>query len=397
MRLEGRRVVLGVSGAISAYKALELARLLVKEGVEVRPVMTRSAAEFITPLSLSTLALNPVSTSLFSADDGCGISHIELAETAEIIICAPATANLIGKLASGMADDLLTTLITAAASPVLIAPSMNTRMWENPIVAANVDRLRAAGYVFAGPSEGPLACGSEGRGRLASPEEIMEAARETLTKKDLATEKVLVSAGPTREAMDPVRFVSSASSGRMGYAIARAAKRRGAEVVLVSGPSCLPHPTGVTLVGVETAAQMEEACMRRYAQSTIVIMAAAIADYRPVTTSSTKLKKRDGPLTVKMERTADVLKEMGAKKKTGQILVGFALETEDIEKNAQAKLKDKNLDLVVGNGPAGFESETNGVTIIGHAGEAETMASVPKDEIAERILDHVVKLRCDGI
>ncbi|MDP2689422.1 MAG: bifunctional phosphopantothenoylcysteine decarboxylase/phosphopantothenate--cysteine ligase CoaBC, partial [Deltaproteobacteria bacterium] len=276
MIIKDKKVVLGVTGAISAYKALELARLLVKEEAVVWPVMTRSATEFISALSLSTLAKNEVYTGLFELTGASRISHIELAQKADLIIAAPATANLIGKVAGGIADDLLTTVIQAAAAPVLIAPSMNTRMWDNPLVAANVERLKSLGYLFVGPCEGELACGYEGKGRLAPVEDILEAAEDALQPKDLKGEKVLVTAGPTREAIDPVRYVSNASSGRMGYAIAKAARRRGAEVVLVSGPSYLPRPSGIDFVPVTTAEEMNDACIRYYPQSTIVIMAAAV-------------------------------------------------------------------------------------------------------------------------
>ncbi|MEK7773623.1 MAG: bifunctional phosphopantothenoylcysteine decarboxylase/phosphopantothenate--cysteine ligase CoaBC, partial [Deltaproteobacteria bacterium] len=363
MILKDKKIVLGVCGAISAYKALELARLLVKEEALVRPVMTRSAGEFITPLSLSTLAGNPVHIDLFELAGGRRIGHIALAQKSDLIVVAPATANLIGKVASGIADDLLTTVISAATAPVLIAPSMNTRMWENPITAANVEKLKKLGYLFAGPEEGPLACGYEGVGRLACVEAILEAAQDALSPRDLSGEKVLVTAGPTREAIDPVRFVSNASSGKMGYALAKAARRRGAEVVLISGPSYLPRPSGITFVPVISAEEMHDACVRYYPQSTLVIMSAAVADYKPKKSYPAKVKKDAKELTMEMERTNDVLKYMGREKKD-QILVGFALETENLEDNARKKLVDKNLDLVVGNTPAGLDGELNQVTII---------------------------------
>ncbi len=392
MIIKDKKILLGVSGAISAYKALELARLLIKAEALVWPVMTRSAKEFITPLSLSTLAKNPVSTSLFERGRGASIGHIDLAQKSDLIIVAPATANLIGKIASGIADDPLTTIIMAATCPVLIAPSMNDRMWDNPIVKGNVEKLAALGYKFVGPGEGALACGSVGKGRLAGVDEIVEAAREALTQKELKGEKVLVTAGPTREAIDPVRFVSNASSGRMGYALARAAKRRGAEVVLISGPTYLPMPAGVTYVPVVTAEEMNEAAARYYPQSTLVIMAAAISDYRPKKSYSQKVKKDASTLSVELERTEDVLKQMGGKKKH-QFLVGFALETEKLEENARKKLKDKNLDMVVANGPAGLDSTTNEVLIISRDGELEAVPPMDKDEVADRILDRVVRLK----
>jgi phosphopantothenoylcysteine decarboxylase/phosphopantothenate--cysteine ligase len=393
MVLKDRRIVLCVTGAISAYKALEVARLLVKEEAAVFPVMTREAGEFITPLSLSTLSRNRVSTDLFDLPDGARIGHIDLAQRAELVIIAPATANFIGKAACGIADDLVATLVTATEAPVLIAPSMNSRMWANPVIQSNVERLKSLGYLFVGPDEGELACGYEGRGRLASPGDIVEAAGEALEKKDLRGEKVLVTAGPTREAIDPVRFVSNASSGRMGYAIARAARRRGAEVVLVSGPSYLPAPNGVTLVRVTSAEEMHEACVRHFPQSTVVVMAAAVADLRPVKSYPKKVKKDALDLSVRMERTADVLMCLGGMKKDGQILIGFALETDDMEENARRKLKEKNLDLVVANSPAGLDSDFNQATIINRELDTETLPPLKKDELADRIMDNAARLR----
>lgn len=393
MILKNKNIVLGVTGAISAYKALELTRLLVKEEASVWPVMTRSAAEFITPLSLSTLARNPVSTGLFELSGQNRISHIELAQKSDLIICAPATANIIGKAASGIADDLLSTVIMAACCPVLFAPSMNSRMWANPAVVENIEKLRSRGHLFIGPDEGDLACGYQGKGRLSSVEAIMEAAREALSPKDLAGEKVLVTAGPTREAIDPVRFVSNSSSGRMGYALARAARRRGAEVVLVTGPTYLPVPSNMTVVHVTTAEEMYDASVRYFPQSSVVVMSAAVADYRPVKSYASKVKKDAGTLSLEMERTTDVLKYMGKKKKPGQFLVGFALETENLEENARKKLQDKNLDLVIGNTPAGLDSEINQVTILNRENSTEVLPPLPKDEVADRILDRVVALR----
>ena len=390
MILKDRRIVLGVTGAISAYKALEITRLLVKEEAAVFPVMTGNAERFITALSLSTLARRKVYTDLFDGKED--ITHIELAQRTDLIIVAPATANFIGKAAGGIADDLLTTIVMAASAPVLVAPSMNTRMWENPVVKDNVERLKRLGYLFAGPAEGELACGSEGAGRLADPADIIEAAEEALSKKDLRGEKALVTAGPTREAIDPVRFVSNASSGRMGYALAKAARRRGAEVVLVSGPTHLKKPEGITFVHVVSADEMREACITYYPQSTLVIMAAAVADYRPLKSSPTKVKKEAVSLTLDMQRTEDVLKHMGRKKK-GQFLVGFALETENLEENAKKKLREKNLDMVVANSQWGLDSEYNEVTIINKENDVERLPSLRKREVAERILDSVVRLK----
>jgi phosphopantothenoylcysteine decarboxylase/phosphopantothenate--cysteine ligase len=404
--IKDKHIVLGVTGGIAAYKALELTRLLKKQGAHVWPVMTKSAMEFITPLSFSTLAGNPVSSGLFtppSAVGGAGagtprtghtamINHMALADRADLFVIVPATANIIGKIASGIADDLLSTVVMAAGAPVLIAPAMNHRMYENPVVKGNIEKLGALGYHFVGPGEGELACGWEGKGRLAPVEDIMDSIRECLAMADLAGEKVLVTAGATREAIDPVRFVSNSSSGRMGYELARAAKRRGAEVVLVSGQSALAEPPGVTFERVETASAMGEAAARYFPQSTLVIMAAAVADYRPVKSNPEKVKKGTDRLSIELERTEDILKEMG-RRKNGQFLVGFALETEAVEENARKKLGEKNLDMVVANTPGGLSSETNEVTIIDSEGGVVSVPMLLKEEVAERILDHVVKLK----
>ncbi|MBI5560466.1 MAG: bifunctional phosphopantothenoylcysteine decarboxylase/phosphopantothenate--cysteine ligase CoaBC [Deltaproteobacteria bacterium] len=391
MVLKDKKIVLGVTGGIAAYKACELARMLKKEGAFVRCVMTDAARKFITPLSLETLSCNPVSYDLFPAAGGGGINHIDLAQS-DLIVIAPATANIIGKLAGGIADDLLTTVVMASKAPVLLAPAMNEWMYENPAVAENIERLKKRGFRFVGPESGELACGREGTGRLAELEDIVEAMREALSKRDMAAEKVLVTAGATREALDPVRFLSNASSGRMGYSMARAARRRGAEVVLVSGHSVLPEPPGVSVVRVVSAEEMMEAAIRYFPQSTVVIMAAAVSDFRPVKAHAKKMKKAEAVLTAALERTPDILKEMGKKRK-GQFLVGFALETEDLVKNASAKLKEKNLDMVVANSPAGFDSETNEVTIIDRGGKVDVLLPMGKGEIAERILDRVVSMK----
>lgn len=392
MILRDKVITLGVTGAISAYKAAELVRLFVKAGAVVRPVMTRGATEFITPLTLSTLASNPVGTDIFAERGGEGINHIRLAQDTDLIVVAPATANFIGKVASGIADDLLTTIVMAASCPVLIAPSMNTRMWDNPLVAGNVKRLTGHGYVFIGPDEGELACGYSGRGRLAPVADILDAADEILSPTDMAGEKVLVTAGPTREAIDPVRFVSNSSSGRMGYEIARAARKRGAEVVLISGPSPMTPPRGVTFVPVETAEEMYDASVVHFPQSTIVIMAAAVSDYRPVRSYTEKVKKTAGPINVEMERTRDILKELGAMKRD-QLLVGFALETESLEENARKKLVDKNLDMVVANSATALASPVNEVTIIDRDGTSCVLPKQDKEIVAGALLDRVMALR----
>jgi len=388
MILNGKKIILGITGGIAAYKAIELARLFIKSGASVWPVMTKASANFITPLTLQTVTGNPVARDMFDLTQESRISHIELAEKADIVVVAPATANIIGKVASGIADDLLTTVIMATRAPLLFAPAMNSNMYENKIVQTNIERLKKNGYSFIGPEEGELACGYEGRGRLAPVEDIVDAAEECLAPKDLKGEKVLVTAGPTREAIDPVRFISNPSSGRMGYAIARAARRRGAEVVLVSGPSHLNPPRGVTFIKTTTAEEIAEATMRHYPQSTVVIMAAAVSDYRPRISHRKKVKKEEARINIELERTQDILKELGSRKR-GQFLVGFALETENMLANAKKKLKEKRLDMIVANDPGGFDGEITQVTIIESEDTVEHLPPFPKNEVAERILDKV--------
>ncbi|MEE8185845.1 MAG: bifunctional phosphopantothenoylcysteine decarboxylase/phosphopantothenate--cysteine ligase CoaBC [Thermodesulfobacteriota bacterium] len=390
--MKDKNIILGVTGGIAAYKAADLTRLIIKAGGSVWPVMTRAATEFITPLTLETLAKNPALTGLFNKRGNGTIDHIELAAKADLIIVAPATANIIGKVASGIADDLLTTIIMATRAPILFAPAMNTKMYENPIVQDNIQKLKRLNYLFVGPEEGELACGEKGKGRLSEPESILDAAIDCLSRKDLTDDKILVTTGPTRESIDPVRFISNPSSGRMGHAIAIAARRRGAEVVLVSGPSSLPPPGGVTLINVTTAEEMAEASLSHFPQSTIVIMAAAVSDLRPRTASKRKINKEDVAITIETERTRDILKEMGKRKK-GQFLVGFALETDDIVKNAQNKLEEKNLDLIAANDPRALGAEISQITLINKDNKVETLPPLSKGEVANRILDKIIKSR----
>ncbi len=392
--LEGKNIILGVTGGIAAYKALELTRLLKKEGACVWPVMTDAATKFIGPLSLATLAGNPVYTDIFTLDRA-SIDHIELADRADLLAVVPATANLIGKVASGIADNLLTTVIMASPAPVLIAPAMNHRMYANPVVRANIEKLEELGYLFVGPERGELACGWEGEGRLAKIEDVMDAVKAALSPKDLEGEKVLVTAGATREPIDPVRFISNASSGKMGYALARAARRRGAEVVLVSGPVHLADPPGVTVKRVESSAEMRDEVLIHYPQSTVVMMAAAVSDFRPVLRRTGKIKKGTEPLALELERTPDILMEMG-RNKDERFLVGFALETEDLVGNATEKLREKNLDIIVANGPEAIDSDTSRVTLIDRGGGVENLSPMDKEEIAERLLDKVVSMKKAG-
>ena len=389
MTLKGKNIVLGVTGGIAAYKALELTRLIVKAGGTVWPVMTDAATEFIRPLTLSTLAGNPVSTGLF---DGSGEDHIALARRADLVIVAPATANMIGKVASGIADDLLSTIIMATGAPVLFAPAMHSAMYSNPLVQKNLTTLRQLEYRFVGPDAGELASGDEGIGRLSTPETILDAAVGCLTPQDLSGERVLVTAGPTREAVDPVRFISNRSSGRMGYALAGGAAKRGAEVVLVSGPSSLTPPEGVTVVHVDTAAEMADAALHHYDRSTVVIMAAAVADYRPKESRQEKIKKETAETVLELEMTADILREMG-RQKEGQYLVGFALETEREREEGVKKLKEKNLDLIAVNGTEGIDGATNRITLMERGGQVEELPLMDKEEAAGIILDRIVELK----
>jgi phosphopantothenoylcysteine decarboxylase/phosphopantothenate--cysteine ligase len=395
-RLEGKTILVGVTGGIAAYKAAELVRGLARAGANVRVMMSAGGQQFITPLTLQTLSGNPVSTDTFDLTQESEIGHIRLADGADAVVIAPATANVIGKVAGGIGDDLITTVLLATRAPVLLAPAMNVHMFENPIVQANISRLRAHGMRIIEPEEGFLACGYEGKGRLADPAIIQAEIERAVTPQDLAGEKVLVTAGPNREAIDPVRFISNRSTGKMGFAVAAAAWRRGAETTLIAGPTDLPAPHGICRRDVTTAEEMRQAVLGQFEQSSILLMAAAVADYRPVQAATQKLKKKPGPMTLELTRTADVLAEI-AKLKRNQIVVGFAAETENVLANAERKLTEKNLDLIVANDVAGSETgfavDTNAVTIIGRDGQRHNVPLMQKEEVADRILDAVVALR----
>jgi phosphopantothenoylcysteine decarboxylase / phosphopantothenate---cysteine ligase len=386
------RVILGVAGGIACYKAVELVRLLVTKGFSVQVIMTREAAEFVAPLTFQTLSGRPVASNLFSLTEESQIGHINLADQAQILVIAPATANIIGKIASGIADDLLTNVVLATQAPVLLAPSMNVHMFENPIVQENIRKLRRLNYHFIEPAEGYLACGYEGKGRLPEPEAIIEEISGLLKKKDLAGERLLITAGPNQEPIDPVRFISNRSSGKMGYALARAAVRRGAEVTLVTGPTSLAAPAKARLVRVKTAAEMRTAVLDSFTASTAVVMAAAVSDYSPAEAAAKKLKKSSESLRLDLKRNPDILKELGMKK-DGRFIVGFAAETDDVISNARKKLEEKNLDMIVANDVtaegSGFEGETNIATIIDRSGDVQTLPLMTKDELADRIFDHI--------
>ena len=388
--MEKPNIVLGVTGGIACYKALELVRLLVQDSCSVRVVMTREAAEFVTPLSFQTLSGSPVATDLFSLTQESEIGHINLADTADLLVIAPATANIVAKLAAGIADDLLTTVVLATQAPLLVVPSMNVHMLAHPMVQANLAKLSAAGYHVMEAAAGYLACGYEGKGRLPEPAAIVEQIRALLRPRDLAAEKIIVTAGPSREPLDPVRFISNRSSGKMGYALARAAARRGAQVVLVSGPTALAPPEGVRTVPVVTAEEMREAVLAEFDSATAVFMAAAVADYRPRSTSNSKMKRAGGAIRLDFIPNPDIVAELGDRKRH-QIVVGFAAETESLVENARAKLQRKNLDLLVANDitaeGSGFDVDTNAVTLLDRDGTATPLPVMSKDTVADRIYD----------
>lgn len=399
MRIEGKRIVVGMAGGIACYKAADLVRLLVQHGARVRALMTQNAREFITPLTLQTLSGAPVSTDTFSLTQESEIGHIRLADDADVVVVAPATANVIGKLAAGIADDLLTTVLIATRVPRLLAPAMNVHMFENPIVQDNLRRLRAVGYHVVGPASGDLACGYTGFGRLSEPEEILEEIASLVAPKDLAGERVLVTAGPSREPLDPVRFLSNRSSGRMGYAVARVARRRGADVTLVSGPTTLAPPAGVSVVSVTTAREMQRAVVSAYAKATTVVMTAAVADYRPERTAAQKVAKDAAAGPLRLVRNPDILRELG-RNRGSRVLIGFAAETHDVRARAARKLREKRLDLIVANdvtvADAGFDAETNRVLLLDAQGGVEALPLLSKEEVAERLCDWIAGHRRPG-
>ncbi|MCW5891851.1 MAG: bifunctional phosphopantothenoylcysteine decarboxylase/phosphopantothenate--cysteine ligase CoaBC [bacterium] len=388
--------MVALTGGIACYKACEVVRLLVQAGAETRVIMTAGAREFVTPLTLQTLSGHPVATDTFDLGQESQIGHIRLADEADVVLIAPATANAIAKATHGIADDLLGTVLLATRAPVVVAPAMNVNMWEHPATRENVERLRARGVHVVGPGSGMLACGWEGAGRLAEPAAVVEAVHVALTPQDLAGEHVLVSAGPTREAVDPVRYLSNHSSGKMGFALARVARRRGATVTLVAGPTALPPPPGVTCVHVESAREMAEALDAAWPRATVLVMAAAVADYAPARPAAQKMKKADTALTLPLARTRDILTSLAARKGR-RIVVGFAAETQHLAAEARRKLRSKRLDLIVGNDVtapgAGFGSDTNVVHLFDAAGGDVALPVLAKDEVAGRILDWVASRR----
>jgi phosphopantothenoylcysteine decarboxylase / phosphopantothenate---cysteine ligase len=397
------RITLGVTGGVAAYKAAELVRRLQQEGHSVQVVMTRAAREFVTPLTFAALSGQKVITDLFSDSSGgeanleSAIEHIAVAQRTDLLLVAPATADIIAKFAHGVADDFLTTLYLASTAPVVVAPAMNVNMWNHGATLENVETMRSRGVKIVEPDEGYLACGMTGPGRLAGLEEILAAVHEvTKVQRDMEGETILVSAGPTCEDLDPVRYITNRSSGKMGYAVAEAAARRGAKVILISGPVNLETPAGVERMDVRSAQEMHRAVVERFAEASVVILAAAVADYRPVERRAEKIKKRAAPLAISLEPTADILAEV-AKAKGRKIVVGFAAETDHVAENARRKLASKNADLIVANDVtaegAGFDRDTNVVTLFSRDGRDLALPKLPKSEVAQRILDEVVRLR----
>jgi phosphopantothenoylcysteine decarboxylase/phosphopantothenate--cysteine ligase len=408
------RIALGVCGGVAAYKAAELARRLQQEGFEVEVIMTSSAQEFITPLTFAALTGQKVITGMFgqgpaTSNVESAIEHIAVAQRIDALIVAPATANTMAKMARGQADDFLTTLYLATTAPVIVAPAMNVNMWEHAATQENVAMLRARGVHVVDPEEGYLACGMTGAGRLAATDAIVETVRAALElRHDLAAESIIVTAGPTREDIDPVRFLTNRSSGKMGYALALAAVRRGAHVTLISGPVELAPPQGVEPILVRSAEQMHRAVLEHLAGTSVVIMAAAVADYRPIAPATKKIKRRPGPMTLELEATPDILADVarekiaareknGAREKTDRILVGFAAETEDVATHARAKLSAKHADLIVANDVtapgSGFDHDTNIVTLYPAEGAEVHLPRMSKLDVAGRVLDQVLELR----
>ncbi len=395
-RFQGKKIVLGITGSIAAFKVAGWVSTLAKEGADVSVVMTEAACRFVSPLTFAALSGNPVHIDMFQAEEAHAISHIQLGQEANLVLIAPTTANTIAKLAHGMADDLLSTTVLAAGCPVLIAPAMNSRMLENPATQRNIALLQELGHAIIEPEFGKMACKTEGPGRLPEWEDVQEQLLAVLSDQDLAGEKILITAGPTREALDPARFLSNRSSGKMGYALARIAKRRGAEVLLVSGPTALPTPYGVKRISIQTAQEMHDVVMEGCRDASVIIKAAAVSDFRPETTATDKVKKDDAEFILKLAQTNDILKQLGKdKEKGGYLLVGFAAESSNLHAAGEKKLKEKNLDLIAINDISGcntgFEVDTNQVTLLDKSGFTE-LPLVSKEQTANLILDRVGKL-----
>ena len=397
--LQGKKIVLGVTGGIAVYKAVDLVSRLRKQGAEVRVVMTEHAQEFVTPLTFKEISGNQVAVSMWTSNQEFNVEHISLANWADAFVVAPATANILAKMACGIADDLLSTTLLAAQAPIIVCPAMNTGMYENPITQENIAKLVQHGVTVMPPAVGHLACGTSGAGRLPEPQQIVDFINGFFAQRtgDMRGLRVLVTAAGTREPIDPVRFVGNRSSGKMGYAVAQQAAERGAEVILVTGPSALDIPANVKAVKVETTKEMLDACINAYGSVDIVIKAAAVADYRPRDVADQKIKKKtDDALTVVMDKNPDILKELGSRKEK-QILVGFAAETQNLLANAKEKIVKKNLDMIVANdvtaAGAGFNTDTNIVKFLYPSGEVRSLEQMPKTEVAGLLLDAVMEIR----
>jgi len=397
MNLEGKQIVLGVTGGIAAYKACSLCSQLKKAGAQVYVILTKNACQFVTPLTFETLSNHPAVTDTFARPETWEVEHVALAKRADLFVIAPATANILAKMACGIADDMLSTTVLATRAPILAAPAMNTGMWENAATQMNVQTLKKRGVRFVGPEGGYLACGDSGAGRMSEPDAIAAVIDEMLhPKRDMEGVRLLVTAGPTREKIDPVRYITNRSSGKMGYAIAKAAANRGAQVTLVTGPVSLSVPDGVNAVHIQSTQELYDAMTALCCDNDIVVQAAAPADFAPESVAEQKIKKQgDGDLILTLRQTPDVAAQVGKLKRAGQVLVGFAAETQDVLKNAKGKLKKKNLDMIVANDVtapgAGFDVDTNIVTFVTNE-KTETLPCLPKKQVAEELLDRAMAI-----
>ena len=394
MKLKGKTILLGVTGSIAAYKMANVASMLIKKGADVHVIMTKNATNFINPITFETLTNHKCLVDTFDREFEFNVEHVSIAKAADVVLVAPATANVIGKIACGIADDMLTTTVMACTCPVLVSPAMNTNMYNNPIFQDNMKRLEKYGYKIIEPATGRLACGDEGAGKLPSEEMLVQEIEKILMPvRDMEGKKILVTAGPTVEAIDPVRFITNHSTGKMGYALANAAAARGAEVTLVSGPVHIKADASVNVINITSAAQMFDEVKNRMDEQDIIIKAAAVADYTPLTTADNKIKKSDDDMSIKLKRTEDILKYIGEHKRANQIVCGFSMETENLIENSKAKLVKKNVDMIVANNlkveGAGFGVDTNVVTIITKDNVKE-LPVMSKAEVADRILDNIV-------
>ena len=399
MLLKEKHIVLGVTGSIAAYKIASLASMLVKRQADVTVIMTPNATNFINPITFESLTGNKCLVDTFDRNFEFQVEHVSLAKQTDVVLVAPASANVIAKAAHGIADDMLTTTLLACTCPKIFAPAMNTRMYENPVVQDNMKRLQDYGMEVIDAAEGYLACGDTGAGKMPEPEALMEAIVRALTQKDLTGKRILVTAGPTQERLDPVRYISNHSTGKMGYAIASTAVRRGAKVTLVSGKTSLSYPAGVEAVPVESAADMAAAVKGAADEQDVIIMAAAVADYRPAEVADEKMKKKDGELSIALERTEDILAWLGAHRRPGLFLCGFSMETEHLLENSRQKLEKKNIDMIVANNlkqeGAGFGTDTNVVTLLTR-GETRELPLLSKEDVADRLLDHILAQKTEA-